>query len=44
MGGANLAHVQSLLEYAMFHTPDGHLGVDKDLHDVPCGRLGLDPK
>jgi integrase len=40
-GGAGLDQIQLSLEHASIRTTERYLGVEQDLVDVPCDRLGL---
>jgi integrase len=40
-GGAGLDQIQLSLGHASIQTTERYLGVEQDLTDAPCGRLGL---
>jgi integrase/recombinase XerD len=40
-GGAGLDQIQLSLGHASIRTTEKYLGVEQDLHDAPCDRLGL---
>ncbi|GAG07081.1 unnamed protein product [marine sediment metagenome] len=40
-GGSGLDQIQLSLGHASIKTTEKYLGVEQDLHDAPCDRLGL---
>lgn len=42
-GGAGLDQIQLSLGHASIRTTERYLGLEQDLHDAPCDRLGLKP-
>ena len=40
-GGSGLDQIQLSLGHASIKTTEKYLGVEQNLHDAPCDRLGL---
>lgn len=40
-GGASIEQIQLSLGHASIETTERYLGIEQDLHDAPCDRLGL---
>jgi len=43
LGGSGLDQIQLSLGHASIRTTERYLGLEQDLHDAPCDRLGLHP-